>query len=98
MAAYLIVEIETTDAELMAEYRKHTPGLIAKFGGKFIVRGGETETLEGGWSPPRIVVIEFPDMAAARRFYRSEEYKPVLAMRLKAGNNRAILADGLSPA
>lgn len=98
MAAYLIVEIETTDAELMAEYRKHTPGLIAKFGGKFIVRGGETETLEGGWSPPRIVVIEFPDMAAARHFYRSEEYKPVLAMRLKAGNNRAILADGLSPA
>ena len=56
MAAYLIVEVETTDAELMAEYRKHTPGLIAKFGGKFVVRGGETETLEGGWTPPRLVM------------------------------------------
>lgn len=98
MAAYLIVEIETTDAELMAEYRKHTPGLIAKFGGKFVVRGGETETLEGGWAPPRLVMIEFTDMAAARRFYYSEEYKPVLAMRLKAGNCRAVLADGAPPA
>jgi len=98
MSAYLIVEIETTDAELMAEYRKHTPGLIAQFGGKFIVRGGETETLEGGWSPSRIVVIEFPDMAAARRFYHSEEYKPVLAMRLKAGNCKAVLTDGVPPA
>lgn len=98
MAAYLIVEVETTDAELMAEYRKHTPGLIAKFGGKFIVRGGETEALEGGWTPPRLVMIEFPDMAAARRFYHSEEYKPVLAMRLKAGNCRAVLADGVPPA
>ena len=98
MAAYLIVEIETTDADLMAEYRKHTPGLIARFGGRFVVRGGETETLEGGWTPPRLVMIEFPDMAAARRFYHSEEYKPVLAMRLKAGNNRAVLADGVPPA
>ncbi len=98
MAAYLIVEIGTTDAALMAEYRKHTPGLIAKFGGKFVVRGGETETLEGGWSPPRLVMIEFPDMATAKRFYHSEEYKPVLAMRLKAGNCRAVLVDGVPPA
>lgn len=97
MAAYLIVEIETTDAELMAEYRKHTPGLIAKFGGKFIVRGGACETLEGGWTPPRIVVIEFPDMQTARRFYHSEDYKPVLAMRLKAGINKAVLVDGAPP-
>ena len=50
VAAYMIVEVETTDEALMAEYRKHTPGLIAKFGGKFIVRGGKTRTLEGGWT------------------------------------------------
>ncbi|TAJ41224.1 MAG: DUF1330 domain-containing protein, partial [Reyranella sp.] len=57
MAAYIIVEVETTDEALMAEYRKHTPGAIAKFGGKFIVRGGKTKTLEGGWVPPRVVVL-----------------------------------------
>ena len=96
MAAYMIVEVETTDEALMAEYRKHTPGLVAKFGGKFIVRGGATKTLEGGWAPPRLVMLEFPDMAAAERFYYSPDYKPVLEMRLKAGKSKAILVDGHS--
>lgn len=94
MTAYLIAEVETTDEALMAEYRKHTPGLVAKFGGRFVVRGGKTKSLEGGWSPSRVIVLEFPDFAAAERFYDSEEYKPVLAMRLKAGRSRAILVDG----
>ena len=98
MVAYMIVEVETHDAELMAEYRKHTPGLVAKYGGRFIVRGGETETLEGDWRPPRIVVLEFPDMAAARRFYNADDYRPVLDMRLRAGRSRAILVDGMPPA
>ena len=94
MTAYLIAEVETTDEVLMAEYRKHTPGLVAKFGGRFVVRGGKTKTLEGGWAPSRVIVLEFPDFATAERFYDSEEYKPVLAMRLKAGRSKAILVDG----
>jgi uncharacterized protein (DUF1330 family) len=94
VAAYLIVEVETTDEALMAEYRTHTAGLVAKFGGKFIVRGGKTRTLEGGWTPSRIVVIQFPDYAAAERFYDSTDYKPVLDMRLRAGKSKAILVDG----
>ena len=96
MAAYIIVEIETTDEALMAEYRKHTPDAIARFGGKFIVRGGKTRTLEGGWTPSRIVVLEFPDYAKAEAFYDGEHYKPILAMRLKAGKSKAILVDGHS--
>src|SRR5262249_26894749 len=92
--AYMIVEVETTDEALMAEYRKHTPGLVAKFGGKFIVRGGKTRTLEGGWAPARVVVLEFPDYAAAERFYDSPEYKPVLEMRLKAGRSKATMVEG----
>ncbi len=94
MAAYIIVEVETTDEALMAEYRTHTPGLVAQFGGKFIVRGGKTRTLEGGWTPSRLVVLEFPDYAAAERFYDSADYAPVLAMRVKAGKSKAILVDG----
>jgi uncharacterized protein (DUF1330 family) len=92
--AYMIVEVETTDEALMAEYRKHTPGLVAKFGGKFIVRGGRTRTLEGGWKPARVVVLEFPSYDAAERFYDSSDYKPVLEMRLKAGTSKAIIVDG----
>ena len=95
MSAYLIVEVETTDEALMAEYRKHTPGAIAKFGGKFIVRGGKTRTVEGGWTPSRLVVIEFPSFAKAEEFYDSEHYKPLLAMRLKAGKSKAVIVDGL---
>ncbi len=94
MPAYMIVEVETTDEALMTEYRKHTPGLVAKFGGKFIVRGGKTRTLEGDWTPPRVVVLEFPTYEAAERFYESPEYKPVLEMRLKAGNCKAIIVEG----
>jgi len=96
MTAYLIVEVETTDEALMAEYRKHTPGAIAKFGGKFIVRGGKTRTLEGDWTPARVVVIEFPSYAKAEEFYDSDHYKPILAMRLKAGKSKAIIVDGHS--
>ena len=94
MTAYIIVEVETTDEALMAEYRTHTPGAVAKFGGKFIVRGGKTRTLEGGWTPSRVVMLEFPTYAKAEEFYDSEHYKPILAMRLKAGKSKAILVDG----
>ncbi|MBN9086103.1 MAG: DUF1330 domain-containing protein [Reyranella sp.] len=94
MAAYIIVEVETTDEALMTEYRKHTPGAVAKFGGRFIVRGGKTRTLEGGWTPPRIVVLEFPTYEKAEAFYDSDHYKPILAMRLKAGKSKAIIVDG----
>ncbi len=94
MTAYMIVEVDTTDEPLMAEYRKHTPGAIAKFGGKFIVRGGKTRSLEGGWAPKRMVVIEFPSYAKAEEFYDSEHYKPLLEMRLKAGKSKAVIVDG----
>jgi uncharacterized protein (DUF1330 family) len=92
----MIVEVETTDEAQMAEYRKHTPGAIARFGGKFIVRGGKTRALEGGWSPKRMVVIEFPSYQKAEEFYDSEHYKPLLEMRLKAGKSRAVIVDGHS--
>jgi uncharacterized protein (DUF1330 family) len=90
----MIVEVETTDEALMTEYRKHTPGAVAKFGGKFIVRGGKTKTLEGGWTPSRVVVLEFPTYEKAEAFYHGEHYKPILEMRLKAGKSKAILVDG----
>jgi uncharacterized protein (DUF1330 family) len=94
MSAHLLVEVETTNPELMAEYRKHTPGLVAKFGGRFTVRGGATETVEGDWRPERIVFIEFPDMGALKAFYGCAEYQPVLQMRLNAGRSRALAAEG----
>ena len=62
MAAYVIGEIEVTDPTTYEEYRKQVPAVVAKFGGKFIVRGGKVEPLEGNWAPKRVVALEFPSM------------------------------------
>lgn len=93
--AYLIVEVDTTDPELMAKYREGTPAAIARHGGRFIVRGGATESLEGGWTPPRLVVVEFPSLQQANDFYACPHYKPLLEMRLKAGNCKAVIVEGV---
>lgn len=94
MAGYLIAEIEVHDPALFEEYRKQVPATIARYGGKYLVRGGATDTIEGGWAPARVVVLEFPSLEQARRWYHSAEYKPLLAMRLKAAKSRAILVEG----
>ena len=94
MAAYLIVELEVTDAGAFEEYRKQVPGIIAKYGGKYLVRGGKTETLEGGWSPKRVVVLEFPGLEQAKKFYDSPEYAAPKALRLRAATSKMILAEG----
>ena len=95
MAAYVIAEVDVQDNALFEEYRKLVPATIAQYGGKYIVRGGATETKEGGWTPKRLVVLEFPTMARAREWYHSTEYAPALAMRLKAAKNRMILVEGV---
>ena len=66
MAAYIIVEVKIQDKETYEEYKKLTPASMAPFGGKFIVRGGSTETLEGDWQPERVVILEFPSIEKAK--------------------------------
>ena len=94
MAAYVIVEVNVTDAKLYDEYKKLVPATVEKYGGRFAVRGGMVETKEGGWNPARVVVLEFPSMDKARAWYHSPEYAPALAMRLKAANAKLILVEG----
>ena len=94
MPAYMIVEVETTDEALMAEYRKHTPGLVAKFGGKFIVRGGKTRSLEGGWKPTRVVVLEFPSYEVALACYRSAGYQAAIAFRRDIAIGEFLIIEG----
>ena len=95
MAAYVIAEVDVQDAALFEEYRKRVPPTIAQYGGKYVVRGGATESKEGGWAPRRVVVLEFPTLARAREWYHSAEYAPALAMRLKAAKSRMILVEGV---
>ena len=95
MSAYFIVDIDIHDAAGLEEYRKQVPATITKYGGRFIVRGGKVEQLEGEWQPKRLVLLEFPSVEQVRRWYDSEEYRPLKAMRLKASNSNLILVEGV---
>ena len=95
MAAYVIAEVNVTDAQLFGRYAKDVPTTIAAYGGKYIVRGGAIESREGGWAPKRLVVLEFPTMEQARKWYDSPEYKPLLAMRLECANAKLIFVEGI---
>jgi uncharacterized protein (DUF1330 family) len=96
MAAYLIADVTTTDQATMDEYRKQVPATITKYGGRFLVRGGAHHVVEGDWKPNRLVVIEFPSLEQARRWYDCEEYRVPKALRLKAGRTNLVMVEGAS--
>jgi uncharacterized protein (DUF1330 family) len=95
MPAYVIADVTVTDQATMDEYRKQVPATIAKYGGRFLVRAGAHQTLEGDWKPNRLVVLEFPTMDAARRWYDSEEYREPKALRFKAGRANLVMVEGV---
>jgi uncharacterized protein (DUF1330 family) len=92
--AYLIVDARSTDPERMVEYRRLSSIAVEKFGARFIVRGGAYEVLEGGWQPQRVVVVEFPDMERAKRFYDSPEYVAARKAREGVSSFDMILVEG----
>jgi uncharacterized protein (DUF1330 family) len=96
MPAYVIAEVEVTDPAAYEPYRPLAAASIARCGGRFIARGGAAELIEGEGTPQRVVVIEFPDLAAARRWYRSDEYQSALKIRQAASRGRLILVDGIA--
>jgi uncharacterized protein (DUF1330 family) len=95
MPAYVLVDAKVTDPSQYEEYRKVAPAAIARYGGRYLVRGGATTVLEGEWQPNRIVVLEFPDGDAARRFYESPEYRAARALRAGAAAMNVIVVDGV---
>ena len=95
MSAYVIVDIDVKDAALYEEYRVKVNAVNAKYGGRFIARGGEVVSKEGGWAPKRIVIVEFPTMEQALKWYDSPEYKPLLELRERASTARVVIAEGL---
>lgn len=94
MPAYVIVDIEITDPEQYESYKQLAAPTVAQFDGRYVVRGGATETLEGGWVPGRVVVLEFPSMQRAREWWGSDAYAPAKAMRHASANSQMILVEG----
>jgi uncharacterized protein (DUF1330 family) len=94
MAAYVIADVEVTDPAKYEGYKKLTPDAVAKHGGRFIARGGQTATLEGNWRPGRVVILEFPTFEQARNFYTSVEYTAARRARAGAATMKMIVVDG----
>ena len=95
MPAYIIVETDITDPEQYEQYKAASPGAVAAGGGRFVVRGGELAVLEGDWHPSRLVVLEFPDLAAAKAFYESEEYERAKELRAGAARLNMVAVQGV---
>ena len=96
MAAYVLVEVEVTDPTTYEEYKQLTPATLAVYGGKFVVRGGASETLEGDWKPNRVVVLEFPSVEQAKTWWNSPEYSKAKAIRQRAAITRMIVLEGFA--
>jgi uncharacterized protein (DUF1330 family) len=94
MTAYVIADIDIHDQDAYREYSALVPDTLRPYGGRFLVRGGAFETLEGDWRPRRVVVLEFPSAEQARRWYGSQEYAAPLAMRHRASTGKLVLVEG----
>jgi uncharacterized protein (DUF1330 family) len=98
MSAYVVSEVEMLDQSLFERYRSLAPATIAKYGGRYIVRGGAQETVEGDRTLRHFVIVEFPTMEKAREWYASPEYAEALKVRQRALNRRLTFVEGVAPA
>ena len=95
MSAYLIVRATIHDMQQYQEYMKLTPAIVEKYGGEFVIRGGDKVILEGPDSPERIVILRYPDMETAQRMYNSPEYQAAIKVRENAADASFILMEGV---
>jgi uncharacterized protein (DUF1330 family) len=94
MPAYVVADVEVSDPERYREYSAQVAATVEPHGGRFLVRGGAAEAIEGDWLPKRFVIIEFPSKDAAHAWYDSPEYQAIVGIRHSASTARLILIDG----
>ena len=95
MTAYVINDMEITDPVLFEQYRQLSPATVELYGGRFLVRGGATRTLEGSWSPKRLVVLEFDSVERAQAWLESSEYAPARRLRQASARSNLIVSEGI---
>jgi uncharacterized protein (DUF1330 family) len=95
MAAYIVAHIEVTDPALYEEYRRQVAATITQYGGRFIVRGGATEVLEGAFRPGRVVILEFASVEQAKAWWDSPEYRPLRELRQRASTGDLFVVAGI---
>ena len=95
MTAFVIVDIEVTDPEGYEEYKQLAPSAVALYGGKYVARGGHTETLEGDWTPNRLVILQFESVERAKAWLNSDEYSAARALRHKYAKSQMVVIEGV---
>lgn len=95
MSTYVIVDIDVREAEHYEEAKRLTPATVAAYGGKYLARGGRTETLEGSWAPQRLVILEFESIERAKEWWESPEYQPVRAIRQRYADTNMVVTEGV---
>jgi uncharacterized protein (DUF1330 family) len=95
MAAYIVAQLKVSDPAAFQRYREAVTPLVDRFGGRFRVRGGELDVLEGDWAWPRLVIIEFQSKDAARLFYESSEYQQMLSLRQASSQGTVAIVEGV---
>ena len=95
MAAYIVVQVDVQDPDRYDDYRKMVPLTLEQFGGRFVVRGGKVENLEGEWAPSRFVVIAFDNAEQAKAWWSSDEYAPAKALRQQTAHTEMIVVEGV---
>jgi uncharacterized protein (DUF1330 family) len=95
MPAYVVVQVDVKDPARYENYKVMVPPSLEKFGGKFVVRGGKTETVEGDWAPKRFVIVEFPSVERAKAWWNSPEYAAAKALRQATSSTQMILVEGI---
>jgi len=95
MSAYIVVDIQVQDSEKFEKYRSLVPASLTPYGGRFVVRGGTVETLEGTWAPSRLVILEFPSAAQAKAWWHSNEYAEAKLLRQASSRGQFLLVEGV---
>lgn len=95
MAAYMILDIEVTDPVGFEQYKQIAPPALAMYGGRYLARGGRTDTLEGDWVPHRLVILEFPDVARAKQWLESPEYRAARDLRRQSATTKIVVIAGV---
>jgi len=94
MPAYVVIDITVNDPHTYERYKLLAPPSIAAYHGKYLVRGGRTEILEGEWQPSRLVILEFPTLEEAKAWWDSEEYSAAKALRQACTGTEMLLIEG----
>lgn len=95
MPAYIVSRVKISNPEAMQHYMREAPATVAAFGGRYLVRGGDVQALEGAWEHERMVVVEFPDKSAALAWYESDVYRPLRDLRQENAEAVILLAQGV---